>query len=306
MKIVVTGGAGFIASHVVDAYVTAGHEVVVIDSLWDKGGGRQKNLNPHARFYQLDIRSSEAADLIIRERPEIVNLHAAQHSVKISTDAPRLDADVNVMGLLNMIEASVAAGTRKIIAAGSGATYGTVAELPITAATPQNPQSPYGITKMMIQHYLAYYQQTKGLNYTVFHYGNVYGPRQDPTGEAGVIAIFANQILAKESVRIDWDGEQQKDYVYVGDVARANVMALAGGDNDMFCIASGHGTSVNALYRHLCDIIGYDVPIVRAPMRPGDIYLSYFDCAKAQATLGWEPQVNLRQGLISTVDSMRA
>lgn len=306
MKIVVTGGAGFIASHIVDAYVESGHEVVVIDSLWDQGGGRQEHVNPNARFYQLDIRSAEAAALIIKERPDVVNLHAAQHSVKISTDDPVLDADVNVMGLLNMINASVAAGVRKIIAAGSGATFGTVDELPITEATWQRPQSPYGITKFMIQHYLKYYQQAQGLNYTVLHYGNVFGPRQDPTGEAGVIAIFARRILAGEAVRIDWDGEQQKDYVYVGDVARANVLALDKGDNEMFCIASGRGTSVNALYRHLCDIVGSDVPIVKSPQRPGDIYLSYFECSKAKAILGWEAQVNLREGLAATVASMRA
>ena len=305
MKIVVTGGAGFIGSHVVDAYIEAGHEVLVIDSLWSKGGGRRENVNPKARFYQLDIRSVEAADLIVRECPDVVNLHAAQHSVKISTDDPRWDADVNVMGLLNMIEASVAAGVHKIITAGSGATFGTVDKLPITEATPQNPQSPYGITKMMIQHYLRYYQQAKGLTYTVFHYGNVFGPRQDPTGEAGVIAIFTARILAGKSVRIDWDGEQQKDYVYVGDVARANLLALAAGDNEVFCIANGKGTSVNELYRQLCDITGNTVPVVHAPKRPGDIYLSYFDCVKAQRVLGWTPQVDLREGLVRTVDALR-
>lgn len=305
MKIVVTGGAGFIGSHVVDLYVEAGHEVIVIDSLWSEGGGRMENVNPKARFYKLDIRSKEAADLIVRERPDVVNLHAAQHSVKISTDDPRQDADVNVMGLLNMIEASVAAGVHKIIAAGSGATFGTVEKLPITETTPQRPQSPYGITKMMIQHYMRYYHQAQGLTYTVFHYGNVFGPRQDPTGEAGVIAIFAKRILDGREVRIDWDGEQQKDYVYVGDVARANLLALSAGDNEVFCIANGKGTSVNELYRQLCDITGNTVPVVHAPKRPGDIYLSYFDCAKAKRILGWTPQVDLRTGLQRTVDSMQ-
>lgn len=305
MKIVVTGGAGFIGSHVVDAYIEAGHDVIVIDSLWSHGGGRLKNVNPKAQFYKLDIRSREAADLIVRERPEVLNLHAAQHSVKISTDDPRQDADVNVMGLLNMIEAAVAAGTRKIIAAGSGATFGTVDDLPITEATRQNPESPYGITKLVIQHYLHYYQQTKGLAYTVFHYGNVFGPRQDPTGEAGVIAIFAKRILEGREVRIDWDGEQQKDYVYVGDIARGNLLALDAGDNEMFCLASGGGTSVNELHRQLCDITGNQVPVVKAPKRPGDIYLSYFDCAKAARELGWTPQVDLRTGLQRTVESMR-
>lgn len=305
MKIVVTGGAGFIGSHVVDAYVAAGHEVIIIDSLWEEGGGRLKNLNPQARFYQLDIRSTEAADLIVRERPDILNHHAAQHSVKISTDKPKLDADVNVVGLINLLDACVKAGTRKVIFAGSGASYGTVEQLPINETTPQWPESPYGITKMVTEHYLRYYQQAFGLNYTIFRYGNVFGPRQDPTGEAGVIAIFANRILTQADVRIDWDGEQQKDYVYVGDVAAANALALAAGDNDVFCIASGGGTSVNELYRLLCDINGYVAPVVKAPRRPGDIYMSYFDCTKAQRVLGWQPQTGLREGLQRVVDALK-
>ena len=305
MKIVVTGGAGFIGSHVVDAYVAKGHEVIIIDSLWEEGGGRMGNINPQARFYQLDIRSDEAADLIRREKPEVLNHHAAQHSVKISTDKPKLDADVNVVGLINLLEACVDAGTRKVIFAGSGASYGTAEHLPIDEQTPQWPQSPYGITKMVTEHYLRYYKQTKGLDYTIFRYGNVFGPRQDPTGEAGVIAIFADRILKKMDVRIDWDGEQQKDYVYVGDVAAANALALTAGDNDVFCIASGKGTSVNELHRQLCDIVGFAAPVVKAPMRPGDIYLSYFDCKKAQRVLGWQPQTGLREGLQAVVDALR-
>ncbi len=305
MKILVTGGAGFIGSHIVDAYIEAGHDVIVRDSLWSEGGGRPQNIHPRARFYQLDIRSLEAAALIREERPEVVNLHAAQHSVKISTDDPRLDAEVNVVGLINLLDACLAAGTRKVIFAGSGASYGTVDKMPIDEQSPQRPQSPYGITKMVTEHYLRYYQQTKGLTYTIFRYGNVYGPRQDPTGEAGVIAIFTARILAGDSVRIDWDGEQQKDYIYVGDVARANVLALAAGDNDVFCIASGAGTSVNELYRRLCGIVGRESPIVRAPMRPGDIYLSYFNCAKARDVLNWTPQVDLQQGLSLTVAALR-
>lgn len=305
MKIVVTGGAGFIGSHVVDAYVAEGHEVIIIDSLWEEGGGRMKNVNPQARFYQLDIRSDEAAELIRREKPDVLNHHAAQHSVKISTDKPKLDADVNVVGLINLLNACVAAGTRKVIFAGSGASYGTVEHLPINETTPQRPESPYGITKMVTEHYLRYYQQAKGLGYTIFRYGNVYGPRQDPNGEAGVIAIFASRILNGLDVRIDWDGEQQKDYVYVGDVAAANVCALSAGDDDVFCIASERGTSVNELYRQLCDIVGRDVNVVRAPRRPGDIYMSYFDCSKARNLLGWQPRQRLREGLLNVVNALR-
>lgn len=305
MKILVTGGAGFIGSHIVDAYVEAGHDVFVIDSLWSEGGGRRENVNPKARLYEVDIRSPEAVEIILRERPEVMNHHAAQHSVKISTDSPILDADVNVKGLLNLLDVCVEAKTRKVIFAGSGASYGTVQDLPINELTPQRPESPYGITKMVTEHYLRYYQQAVGLDYTIFRYGNVYGPRQDPNGEAGVIAIFANCILEGREVRIDWDGEQQKDYVYVGDIARASVMALSDGDNDVFCIASGGGTSVNELYRQLSAIVGRTVTVVRAPKRPGDIYMSYFDCAKAARVLGWTPQMSLREGLQHTVDSLR-
>lgn len=305
MKVVVTGGAGFIASHIVDAYVEAGHEVIVIDNLWEEGGGKRENLNPAARFYQLDVRSAEAARLIIEEKPEVVNLHAAQHSVKISTDKPTLDAEVNVLGLLNLLEACVQAGTRKVIFASSGATYGPPESLPITELTPQRPVSPYGITKMVTEHYLRYYQSEKGLNYTIFRYGNVFGERQSPDGEAGVIAIFAKRILVGKEIRIDWDGEQTKDYVYAGDLARANLLALTSGDNDIFCLGDGYGTSVNTLYRKLCEIIGREVPVLRASKRPGDIHDAYFDNSKAKQVLGWEPQVSLDEGLRRTVDFFR-
>ncbi len=305
MKILVTGGAGFIGSHVVDAYVAAGHEVLIVDSLWSRGGGRPKNINPAAQFYQLDIRSPEAAELIIRERPEVVNLHAAQHSVGVSTEDPRLDAEVNVIGLINLLGACTQAGTRKVICAGSAAVFGSTEQLPVTELSPQRPESPYGITKMTIAHYLRYYQQAGGPAYTLFHYGNVYGPRQDPSGEAGVIAIFIAQILAGKPVRIDWDGEQQRDYVYVGDIARANVQALTRGENEVFCIATGQGVSVNQLYRHLCDLIGRESPVTHAPKRSGDIYKSYFDCTKAAQLLEWKAEMAFKDGLAQTIQGLR-
>ena len=304
MKILVTGGAGFIGSHIVDNYIAHDHEVIVIDNLWEEGGGRKENINPVARFYHVDIRSKEAADLIVAEKPEVVNLHAAQHSVKISTDKPVLDAEVNILGLVNLLEACVEAGTRKVIFAGSGASYGPPEKLPLDESSFQAPVSPYGITKMAFEHYLRYYQQEKNLAYTIFRYGNIYGPRQDPNGEAGVIAIFASRILKRESIRIDWDGKQEKDYLYVSDVAKANELALASGDNEVFCLSSGYGTSVNELYRQLCVIIGYEAPVVRAPQRPGDIYQSFFDCAKAAKIMGWKPAISLEEGLRKTVASL--
>ncbi|MEI7554291.1 NAD-dependent epimerase/dehydratase family protein [Candidatus Chlorohelix sp.] len=305
MKILVTGGAGFIASHIVDSYIEAGHEVIVIDSLWEEGGGNRDYVNRNARFYKLDIRSTEAARLILTEKPEVVNLHAAQHSVKISTDKPTLDAEVNILGLLNLLEACVQAGTRKVIFASSGATYGTPEQLPITELTLQKPESPYGITKMASEYYIKYFHSEKGLDFTIFRYGNIYGPRQSPHGEAGVIAIFARRILDGREVRIDWDGKQEKDYLYVGDVAQANLLALEKGDNQLFCLATGRGTSVNELYERLCRIIGKETPVRHATKRPGDIYQAYFDCSRAAQSLGWKPQFDLDSGLEKTVGFFR-
>ena len=306
MRILVTGGAGFIGSHIVDQCAALGHEVAIVDNLWEEGGGKKENLNSKATFYRADITDEATLQKIFDEvRPEIVSHQAAQHSVAISTKNPQLDARVNVLGLLNVLTNCTRIGTRKIIFASSGATYGTPARLPIDEEVPQRPESPYGITKMVTEHYLRYWQEANGLTYTALRYGNVYGPRQDPNGEAGVIAIFAKRFLNHDSVRIDWDGEQKKDYVFVEDVARANVLAIDHGDNDIFCIGTGRGASVNDLYHTLEKITGYTPEIVSAPKRPGDIYLAYFDCSKAERVLGWKPQVTLEEGIAKTVDFFR-
>src|SRR5207237_1419725 len=303
MRILVTGGAGFIGSHVVDQCIAAGHAVAVVDNLWDEGGDKKTNLNPQARFYHVYITDAASLDHVFDEvQPEFVSHQAAQHSVAISTKNPKLDARVNVLGLLNVLTNCTRVGTRKIVFASSGATYGTPVRLPIDEDVPQRPESPYGITKMVTEYYLRYWQEAHGLTYTALRYGNVYGPRQDPNGEAGVIAIFAKRFLKRESVRIDWDGEQQKDYVYVEDVARASFLALNSGDNDIFCIGTGKGASVNELYAALAKITGYSPEIVRAPKRPGDIYLAYFDCSKAERILGWKAEVSLDEGIRKTVE----
>jgi UDP-glucose 4-epimerase len=306
MRVLVTGGAGFIGSHIVDQSIITGHEVAIVDNLWEEGGGKTQNINSRATFYRADVTDDATLARIFNEvRPEVVSHQAAQHSVAISTKNPQLDARVNVLGLLNVLTNCARVGTRKIVFASSGATYGTPASLPITEQTPQHPESPYGITKMVAEHYLRYWQDAYGLTYTALRYGNVFGPRQDPNGEAGVIAIFAKRFLNHDSVRIDWDGEQQKDYVYVEDVARANVLAFEKGDNDIFCIATGRGASVNELYHLLEKITGYTPEIVRAPKRPGDIYLAYFDCSKAAQLLGWQPRETLEEGIKKTVDFFR-
>ncbi|MBN1400884.1 MAG: GDP-mannose 4,6-dehydratase [Anaerolineae bacterium] len=306
MKVLVTGGAGFIGSHVVDLLVATGHQVAVVDNLWEHGGGRMQNLNAAAQFYRLDIRDPALDAVMESERPEAICHLAAQHSVKISTDDPAHDAQVNILGLINLLQCATRSGVRKVVFSSSGATYGTAERMPVDERTPQHPESPYGITKLASEHYLRFWRDMHGLDFTALRYGNVFGPRQDPSGEAGVIAIFAHAILQGRPVRIDWDGEQQKDYVYVGDVARANLLALERGGGEAFCIATGRGTSVNALYRGLVEIIGREVEIVRAPRRPGDVYLTYFDCAKAQAQLGWQPQTDLAEGLRLTVDHFRS
>ncbi|HEU0002609.1 MAG TPA: SDR family NAD(P)-dependent oxidoreductase [Ktedonobacteraceae bacterium] len=306
MRVLVTGGAGFIGSHIVNQCVAAGHEVAIVDSLWEEGGGKAANINARATFYRADITDEATLARVFDEvRPEIVSHQAAQHSVAISTKNPQLDARVNVLGLLNVLTNCTRSGTRKIIFASSGATYGTPARLPIDEETPQRPESPYGITKMVTEHYLRYWQEANGLTYTALRYGNVFGPRQDPNGEAGVIAIFAKRFLNHDSVRIDWDGEQQKDYVYVEDVARANLLSFKQGDNEIFCIGTGRGASVNELYHVLEKITAYTPQIVRAPKRPGDIYLAYFDSGKAARVLGWKPQETLEEGIKKTVDYFR-
>ncbi len=306
MRTIVTGWAGFIGSHIVDQYIDAGHEVAVVDNLWEEGGGKESNLNPRARFYHADITDEAALARIFDEvKPEIVCHQAAQHSVAISTKNPRLDARVNVLGLINVLSNCTRVGTRKIIFASSGATYGTPVRLPLDEDVPQRPESPYGITKMVAEHYLRYWHDANGLNYTALRYGNVYGPRQDPNGEAGVVAIFARRFLAHEPVRIDWDGEQRKDYVYVEDVARANLLAINRGDNDIFCIATGKATSVNEIYEILAQITGYRPEIVKAPKRPGDIYRAYFNCSKAERILNWKPSVSFEEGVKATVEFFR-
>jgi len=307
MNILVTGGAGFIGSHIVDQCIAAGHEVAVLDSLWEEGGGKSANLNTKARFFHVDITDEDSLKQVFDTvRPEVVCHQAAQHSVAVSTKNPQLDARVNVLGLLNVLSNCTRVGARKITFASSGATYGTPVRLPINEEVEQHPESPYGITKMVAEHYLRYWHEAYGLTYTILRYGNVYGPRQDPNGEAGVIAIFAKRFLKHETIRIDWDGEQQKDYVYVGDVARANLIAMEHGDNDIFCIGTGKGTSVHEIYYALAELIGYKPEIVRAPRRPGDIHLAYFDCSKAERVLGWKAAVSLEEGIRATVEYFKA
>jgi UDP-glucose 4-epimerase len=302
VRIIVTGGAGFIGSHIADAYAAQGHELLVIDSLWKHGGGRLANVRNGISLVEMDIRDEAIGRIFAEFKPEIVNHHAAQHSVAISARDPIYDAQVNVVGLLNVLEHASRSGARKVIYASSGATFGTPERLPITDATPQRPSSPYGISKMVGEHYLRFYHEDKQLDFTALRYGNVYGPRQDPNGEAGVISIFIGKFLARQPVRIDWDGEQTRDYVFVTDVARANLAALERGSGEAYVIGTGVKTSVNQIYRALVSISGFEAPVEHAPRRPGDARDAQFDAARARAQLDWNPSASLDAGIRATYD----
>jgi len=305
MRIAVTGGAGFIGSHIVDAFLAAGHDVLVVDSLWSHGGGRRENVPDIASFVHMDIRDEGLHGVFEKFKPELICHHAAQHSVAIGSRDPQYDAQVNVIGMLNVLECAVKCGAKKVIFASSAATYGDVASVPVDEKTPQKPISPYGITKMVTEHYLRFFKAEHGLDYTVLRYGNVYGPRQDPNGEAGVIAIFIPKFLAGSGVRIDWDGEQTRDYVYVGDVVAANVAALTKGSGETYVIGAGKETSVNAVHAALTEVTGFDAPITRAPKRPGDARQIFFNPAKAKKELGWTAKVPLLEGMRRTVEFFR-
>ena len=276
--------------------------MLVIDSLWEHGGGRRANVRSDMSLVHMDVRDEAIGRIFADFKPEIVNHHAAQHSVAISVRDPIYDAQVNVVGLLNVLDHAARAGARKVIYASSGAIYGTPQHLPITEATPVHPTSPYGITKMVGEHYLRFYRENRELDFTALRYGNVYGPRQDPNGEAGVIAIFIGKFLARAAVRIDWDGEQTRDYVFVADVAAANLAALEAGSGEAYVIGTGTKTSVAQIYRTLVQLTGFEAPVEHAPQRPGDARDAQFDSAKARAQLRWAPETALPDGIRATYE----
>jgi UDP-glucose 4-epimerase len=302
VRIVITGGAGFIGSHIADAYCAAGHEVLVIDSLWEHGGGRRANVPEGVSLVHMDIRDEAIGRIFADFSPEIVSHHAAQHSVAISTRDPVYDAQINVIGLLNVLEFAQKSGVRKVIFASSGATFGTPEKLPITDDTPQHPTSPYGITKMVAEDYLRFYKASRDLDFTALRYGNVYGPRQDPNGEAGVISIFIGKFLARRPVRIDWDGEQTRDYVFVEDVASVNLAALERGTGGCYVIGTGVRTSVNQVYHELVELTGFQAPVERGPQRPGDARDAQFDVTRARLDLEWTPTTTLPDGIRATYE----
>lgn len=305
MRILVTGGAGFIGSHVADRFVELGHEVAVLDDL---STGFREFVNPRARFYQADLRDAPALERCFAEfRPEVVDHHAAQIDVRHSVTDPIHDAGINILGALGLLMACTRHGARKFVYASTGgALYGEGRSLPATEDHPVNPESPYGVSKHTLEHYLYLWKLLHGLDYTVLRYPNVYGPRQNPHGEAGVNAIFIGLMLEGKRPRIFGTGEQVRDYLYVGDVVAANALALTCGSGEMVNLGTGVGTSVNDIFRELKAILGFaEEPIYEAP-RPGEVQRIYLDATRAKQVLGWAPSTSFVAGLKLTVEWSRA
>ena len=304
MKVLVAGGAGFIGSHVCDHFARAGHEVIALDNL---SSGKKENLPSSVPLAVLDIRSAEAAALIASEKPYAICHLAAQMDVRKSVEDPRFDAEANILGLLNILEASRRSGVKKFIFSSTGgAIYGEQDVFPATEAHPTRPVSPYGVSKAAGELYLGYYRVQYGLASTALRYANVYGPRQNPHGEAGVVAIFSRRLVVGETCQIFGPGKQTRDFVYGLDVARANLLALQSDFVGAVNIGTGIETDVNTLYSLLCEAAGVSLGPVHLPAKPGEQLRSSIDNALAKRVLGWQPTVGLKEGLRQTIEFFRA
>jgi UDP-glucose 4-epimerase len=304
MRILVTGGAGFIASHVADAFIAAGHEVSIIDDL---SSGRRENLNPKARFYQLDVQDPGVVDVFRRERPEVLCHHAAQMDVRRSVADPTFDARVNILGLINLMEHGRQHGLKRVLFSSTGgAIYGEQETFPAPETHKTEPVSPYGVAKLASERYLFFYFVTYGISYAALRYANVYGPRQNPHGEAGVVAIFCEKLLRGEQPVINGDGTQSRDYVYVGDLVRANLAALDSDFVGAVNLGTGIETDVNIIFRLLVRLCDSSAPERHGPAKPGEQRRSVIDNALARRVLGWQPRVSLEEGLQATVAFFRA
>ncbi len=301
MRVLVTGGAGFIGSHLVDALLAAGHETITIDNLVT---GERDNIHPDVRFYEADIRDADAVNaLFARERPEVLIHEAAQLDVRRSVADPGYDADVNIVGTLRLLQAGHENGLQKVLFASSGgAIYGSTAVMPTPETNPTAPISPYGVSKLSIEHYLHYYHEVHGLPYVALRYSNVYGPRQNPHGEAGVIAIFAERLLRGESAMIYGDGENTRDYVYVSDVVSANLAALASDKVGAYNVGTGVETTVNTIFRQINALTEAGVEERHGEAKAGEQRRSCLSTEKAHADFGWQPRMGLDEGLTRTVE----
>jgi len=305
VRILVTGGAGFIGSHVVDGFLKAGHEVAVVDDL---STGNRANLDSAVKIYQNDIRDASLEDVFKDFKPEVVDHHAAQSNVPASVTDPVYDASVNVLGGLNLLKLSAAHGVRKFIYISSGgAMYGEPdpASLPVNESAPVRPLSPYGASKQALEAWLGVYQRTFGLDYTVLRYANIYGPRQGIREEGAVVAVFATRMAADQSVTIDGTGQQTRDFVYVGDCVTANVAALERGSGRSFNIGTGQETSIREVFDLMAEVAGYTQQPQFGPARKGDVVRIVLDPSLAQTQLGWRADMPLFDGLAKTYQFFR-
>ncbi|MBN2028945.1 GDP-mannose 4,6-dehydratase [bacterium] len=304
MKILITGGAGFIGSHIVDGFLNDGHEVVVVDNMTM---GRFENINPKAKFYLMDIRSKELEKMFEREKIDIVCHQAAQMDIRKSVADPVYDADVNILGTLNILQNCIRYGVKKIVFASTGgAVYGEPEVFPCGEDHPLRPISPYGVTKLTVEKYLYFYGLEYGLNHVILRYANVYGPRQNPSGEAGVVAIFASKLIAGEQPIINGDGKQTRDYVYVGDVVQANLKSLMVEGNDCFNIGTSIETNVNQIFNLLNHLTDGNAHEKHGPPKKGEQRRSVIDYRRAESVIGWKPEVHLEEGLKKTVAHFKA
>jgi len=298
VNILVTGGAGFIGSHIAESYLKQGHRVSVADNL---SSGKEGNLPPGAAFYRLDILDPQLEEVFLRERPEVVNHHAAQIDVRKSVKDPLWDAQVNIMGTLSLLKWAQKYGSHLVIFASSGGTiYGEEGILPFSEESPPSPKSPYGLSKRVAESYLGLYWSLFALNSVILRYSNVYGPRQDPKGEAGVVAIFCEGILDSKPLTVFGDGTQTRDYIHVFDVVEANLLALHLEGHHVLNIGTGIETSVNDLIASFEEMLDRPLPRRDAPARQGELQRSCLAISRAQKELGWTPKISLREGLGET------
>ena len=303
-KILVTGGAGFIGSHIVDIYVENGYKVFVADNL---SSGKKENINKKADFVKIDIRDKKLKDLINDEKINYINHHAAQISVSKSVKDPYYDADVNILGTVNILESCIKSKVEKIVFASSGGTvYGEISKFPATERLPLEPVTPYGISKATIEHYLKFYYREYKLKYVSLRYSNVYGPRQDPHGEAGVVAIFCNLMIKGDVPTINGDGKYIRDYVFCTDVARANLLALKKHITGSFNVGTNSGTDVNELFQYIAKLFNFKGKPEYGPARPGDIRKSILSYESIKNKLNWKPEVKLKEGLEKTLDFFKS
>ncbi|MEM4185606.1 MAG: NAD-dependent epimerase/dehydratase family protein [Nitrososphaerota archaeon] len=301
MRALVTGGTGFIGSHLVERLMQEGLQVVVVST------GKHQYRFPGAIYYEVDICSRHLEEVFRTHRPQVVFHLAAQASVVRSLEDPVEDARTNILGSLNLLQMCRRFGVERFVYTSTGgALYGEPQQLPCPETHPIVPLSPYGASKYAVEVYLPLFRSLTGFTYTILRYSNVYGPRQNPYGEGGVVAIFTRRMLDREEVVIYGDGTQERDFVYVGDVVEANVLALRQTQSEVYNIGTGKGTSVNALFQRLATLTGYQRPPRYAPPRPGEVYKIWLDVRKAREGLGWTPQTDLDKGLQLTVEAFRA